>query len=107
RTDARTVEDWDSAVRRARSYLDAGADAIFPEALETAGEFRAFAKKVRAPLVANLTEFGRGPLLSVRQLAWLGYGFVVFPLTAFPVSLRAAEDCLREGKRRGTQRACS
>ncbi|PYK62237.1 MAG: methylisocitrate lyase [Verrucomicrobia bacterium] len=104
RTDARTVEDWDSAVRRARSYLDAGADAIFPEALETAGEFRAFAKKVRAPLVANLTEFGRGPLLSVRQLASMGYRIVLFPLTAFRVSMRAAEDCLREVKRRGTQR---
>ncbi len=104
RTDARTVEDWDSAVHRARSYLDAGADAIFPEALETAGEFRAFAKKVRAPLVANLTEFGRGPLLSVRQLASMGYRIVLFPLTAFRVSMRAAEDCLREVKRRGTQR---
>ena len=104
RTDARTVEDWDSAVRRARSYLDAGADAIFPEALETAAEFRAFAKKVRAPLVANLTEFGRGPLLSVRQLASMGYRIVLFPLTAFRVSMRAAEDCLREVKRRGTQR---
>jgi len=104
RTDARTVEDWDSAVRRARSYLDAGADAIFPEALETAGEFRAFAKKVRAPLVANLTEFGRGPLLSVRQLASMGYRIVLFPLTAFRVSMRAAEDCLREVQRRGTQR---
>jgi methylisocitrate lyase len=105
RTDARSVEDFDSAVRRARRYLEAGADAIFPEALETAGEFREFAKQVRAPLLANMTEFGRSPLLSVRQLAALGYRMVIFPLTAFRVSMRTAEDCLRELRRRGTQRA--
>ena len=105
RTDARAAEGFDAAVARARAYLDAGADAVFPEALETAGEFRAFAKKVRAPLMANMTEFGRSPLLSMRQLATAGYRMVLFPLTAFRVSMRSAEECLRDLRRRGTQRA--
>jgi methylisocitrate lyase len=105
RTDARAVEGFDAAVERARIYLEAGADAIFPEALESPREFRDFAKHVRAPLMANMTEFGKGPLLSVRQLAAMGYRMVIFPLTAFRVSMRAAEECLRDLKRRGTQRA--
>jgi methylisocitrate lyase len=105
RTDARAVEGFASAVERARAYLAAGADAIFPEALETAKEFRDFAKQVRAPLMANMTEFGRSPLLSVRQLAAAGYRMVLFPLTAFRVSMRAAEECLRNLHRRGTQRS--
>jgi methylisocitrate lyase len=105
RTDARAVEGFESALCRARSYLEAGADAIFPEALESEREFREFAKQVRGLLLANMTEFGKSPLLTVRQLAAMGYGMVIFPLTTFRVSMRAAEDCLRELKRRGTQRA--
>jgi methylisocitrate lyase len=104
RTDARAVEGLEAAVARARAYFAAGADAIFPEALETAREFREFAKKVRAPLMANMTEFGRSPSLSVRQLAAAGYRMVLFPLTAFRVSMRATEECLRDLRRRGTQR---
>lgn len=105
RTDARAVEGFDSAVQRAKAYLAAGADAIFPEALQTAREFREFAKKVHAPLLANMTEFGRSPLLSVRQLAAAGYRMVIFPQTAFRVSMRAAGECLRDLHRRGTQRS--
>ena len=104
RTDARAVEGFDAAVRRAERYLKAGADAVFPEALESAKEFREFARRVRAPLLANMTEFGRSPLLSARQLAAMGYRMVIFPLTAFRVSMKSAEKCLRELKRRGTQR---
>ena len=104
RTDARAAEGFDGAVTRARAYLDAGADAVFPEALETAREFRDFAKKIRAPLMANMTEFGRGPLLSVRQLATAGYRMVIFPLTAFRAAMRTEEECLRDLKRRGSQR---
>lgn len=104
RTDARAVEGFDAAVERARLYLDAGADAIFPEALETAAEFRQFAREVRAPLMANMTEFGRGPLLSVRQLESMGYRMVLFPMTIFRVAMKAAEKCLGDLKRRGTQR---
>jgi methylisocitrate lyase len=105
RTDARAVEGFDAAIERAHRYLAAGADAIFPEALETSAEFRAFAKQVRHPLLANMTEFGRGPLLSVSQLAAMGYRMVIFPQTAFRVSMHAAQRCLSDLKRRGSQRA--
>jgi methylisocitrate lyase len=105
RTDARSVESFEAAVQRALIYLKSGADAIFPEALESAKEFREFARRVRVPLLANMTEFGRSPLLSARQLAAMGYRMVIFPLTAFRVSMKAAENCLRDLKRRGTQRA--
>jgi methylisocitrate lyase len=105
RTDAQTVDGFDAAVRRAQSYLKAGADAIFPEALESSAEFREFGRRVRAPLLANMTEFGRSPLLSARQLAAMGYRMVIFPLTVFRVSMKAAKHCLHDLKRRGTQSA--
>ena len=105
RTDARAVEGFDAAVERAHAYLAAGADAIFPEALETAREFREFAKRVRAPLMANMTEFGRSPSLSVRQFAAAGYRMVLFPLTAFRASMKTTEECLRDLQRRGSQRS--
>src|SRR5882762_1542805 len=69
RTDARAVEGFDRAVERAGEYLAAGADAIFPEALQTAEEFRDFAKEIDLPLLANMTEFGKSPPLSFQQLA--------------------------------------
>ncbi len=95
RTDARGVTGFDDAVRRAELYLAAGADAVFPEALETADEFAQFARAVRAPLLANMTEFGKGPGLDVATLGAMGYAMVLFPLTAFRVAMRAAEDALR------------
>src|SRR6185369_5807165 len=76
RTDARGVTGFDDAVRRARLYVAAGADAIFPEALETAEEFAAFSKAVSAPLLANNTEFGKSPNLDVATLAAMGYRMV-------------------------------
>src|SRR5207253_775222 len=105
RTDARGVEGFDAAVARAKAYLEAGADAIFPEALETAGEFARFAKEVRGPLMANMTEFGKGPLLTVGRLAKMGYRMVIFPQTAFRVAMKSAEGCLKDLKRRGGQGA--
>ena len=92
RTDARGVTDFDDAVRRAKVYLDAGADAIFPEALETKEEFALFAQKVQAPLLANMTEFGKSALFDVKTLGDLGYRMVLFPLTAFRVAMQAARD---------------
>ena len=68
-------------------------------------EFRDFARKIEAPLMANMTEFGRSPLLSARQLAAMGYRMAIFPLTAFRVSMHAAGECLRDLKRRGSQRS--
>jgi methylisocitrate lyase len=105
RTDARGVEGFDAAVQRARLYLDAGADAIFPEALETANEFDRFAHEVDAPLLANMTEFGRSPSLDVAKLTELGYRMVLFPLTAFRVAMKAAYDTLVQLHRDGHQRS--
>jgi methylisocitrate lyase len=104
RTDARSVNGFDDAVRRARLYLEAGADAIFPEALESADEFTAFARAVPAPLLANMTEFGRGPLLDFAALSGMGYRMVLYPLTAFRSALRAARDTLAELRAEGQQR---
>ena len=103
RTDARAVEDLKGAVKRAHKYLDAGADAIFPEALRSADEFRDFAKQVKAPLLANMTEFGKSPTLSFRELSDFGYRMVIFPQSAFRVSMKASEKFFEMLKRTGTQ----
>ena len=103
RTDARAVESFAKAVERAQSYLAAGADAIFPEALQSEEEFRDFAREVKAPLLANMTEFGKSPLLSLSQLAELGYRMVIYPQTAFRVSMFAAGQMLRDLKASGSQ----
>jgi methylisocitrate lyase len=103
RTDARAVEGFSRAVDRAGEYLTAGADAIFPEALENAEEFRNFAKEIDLPLLANMTEFGKTPLLSFQQLADLGYRMVIFPQSAFRVSMKASELFFAALKKVGTQ----
>src|SRR5213592_3168053 len=79
RTDARAVEGFDRAVKRAGEYIAAGADGIFPEALQNGEEFRDFAKEIDLPLLANMTEFGKSPLLSFQQLVEFGYRMVIFP----------------------------
>jgi methylisocitrate lyase len=104
RTDARGVTGLDDAVRRARLYLEAGADAIFPEALESAEEFAAFARAVPAPLVANNTEFGKSPNLDVAAWGRLGYRMVLFPLTAFRSAMKAAQETLADVAAKGHQR---
>ncbi|MFN4259997.1 MAG: methylisocitrate lyase [Gemmataceae bacterium] len=105
RTDAPGVTGFDDAVRRAQLYLEAGADAIFPEALETVAEFAAFAKTVPAPLLANLTEFGKSPPLDVRTLADMGYCMVLYPVTTLRVALRAAEKVLTVIRQEGHARS--
>lgn len=104
RTDARSVSGFDDAVHRAHLYLEAGADAIFPEAMESAEEFARFAREVPAPLLANMTEFGRGPLLDAAALGDMGYKLVLYPLTAFRVAMKAAHDTLAHLHRAGHQR---
>ncbi len=104
RTDARNVEGMDGAVNRARAYLAAGADMIFPEALESREEFAEFARAVPAPLIANMTEFGRSPLLTIDELSQLGYRAALYPLTAFRAAMKAAEDTLIALKQNGTQK---
>ena len=103
RTDARGVTGFDDAVSRARRYLEARADAIFPEALENADEFAAFAAR-SCPLLANNTEFGRSPNMDVATFAKQGYRMVLFPLTAFRSALKAAQVTLSEIAGKGHQR---
>jgi methylisocitrate lyase len=104
RTDARAVEDFHRTIDRAHHYLEAGADAIFPEALQSGEEFRDFAKEIDLPLLANMTEFGKSPLLSFRDLAELGYRMVIFPMSAFRVAMKASGEFLRALKKSGTQK---
>lgn len=103
RTDARSVEGYDAAVARANQYLDAGADAIFPEALGSEEEFRRFAQEVKAPLLANMTEFGKTPYTSIEKFADMGYRMVIFPVTLQRVAMKAMEHALRVLKAQGTQ----
>jgi methylisocitrate lyase len=103
RTDARAVEGFGRAVERAGEYLAAGADAIFPEALQSAEEFRDFAKEINLPLMANMTEFGKSPLLSFKELSDLGYRMVIFPQSGFRVAMQATEKFFTALKKAGTQ----
>jgi methylisocitrate lyase len=104
RTDARTVEGLDSAIERAAAYAKAGADMIFPEALEGKDEFAEFRKKVKLPLMANMTEFGRTPYMTARDFESLGYNLVIFPVTAFRAAMKAAQRTLLTLKAKGSQR---
>lgn len=94
RTDARGVEDFDAAVARATAYLEAGADWIFPEALEDEEEFTRFAQSIDAPLIANMTEFGKSPLLPLTTLDEMGYAVALYPVTLLRVANRAIEAAL-------------
>jgi methylisocitrate lyase len=104
RTDARAGEGFDAAVARAKQYLEAGADWIFPEALESEEEFARFLEAVDAPLIANMTEFGKSPLLQFQTLADMGYAGVLYPVTLLRVAARAMELALAMLSSEGTQR---
>ncbi len=104
RTDARGVEGLDSAVERARIYVKAGADIIFPEALTSEEEFKEFARKISVPLLANMTEFGKTPYYTVDQFKEWGYKLIIFPVTLLRISLGAMREALRVIRGRGTQR---
>ncbi|MFB1043954.1 methylisocitrate lyase [Streptomyces chrestomyceticus] len=105
RTDARSVEGLDAAVDRARAYVDAGADAVFPEALRDEAEFAAFRAAVDVPLLANMTEFGKSPLLGAATLERLGYNIALYPVTLLRLAMGAVEDGLRTLAADGTQEA--
>ena len=102
RTDSRALENFDGAVQRAQAYVAAGADAIFPEALETRDEFRDFAREVKVPLLANMTEFGKSPSLGLQLLGEIGYRMVIFPQSAFRVSMKATGEFFRALKEAGS-----
>jgi len=91
RTDAAASEGMDGAVARAKLYLQAGADAIFPEALTTAEMFREFAARVDAPLLANMTEFGRTPFFTAAEFEAMGYRMVIWPVSALRCAAHAQE----------------
>ncbi|MGM0347519.1 methylisocitrate lyase [Streptomyces sp. Adlamb9] len=103
RTDARATEGLDAAIDRAKAYVDAGADAIFPEALADEREFEAFRAAVEVPLLANMTEFGKSRLLNARTLQNLGYDIALYPVTLLRLAMGAVEDGLRTLAAEGTQ----
>lgn len=104
RTDARAVDGLDGAIGRALEYARAGADMIFPEALESRAEFAEFRRKVKLPLLANMTEFGRTPYMNVSDFEDIGYDVVIFPMTAFRAMMKAVKGTLSELRRKGTQK---
>lgn len=95
RTDARGVTGYDDAVRRAHLYLQAGADGIFPEALESREEFERFARDVDTILLANMTEFGKTPHLTADEFGAIGYNLVIFPVSLQRIAMKATQEALR------------
>jgi methylisocitrate lyase len=105
RTDAHAVEGQSAAIERAQRYVEAGADMIFAEALNTLEEYRQFTAVVRVPVLANITEFGKTPLFTVRELADVGVGLVLYPLSAFRAMSKAAEAVYAAIRTDGTQKS--
>ena len=103
RSDARAVEGLEQLLNRARAYVDAGAEMLFPEALADEREFEAVRRAVDVPLLANMTEFGKSKLLDARTLADLGVNLVIYPVTGLRLAMGAVEDGLRRLRDDGTQ----
>jgi methylisocitrate lyase len=103
RTDARAIDGLDAAIDRAKAYVDAGADMVFPEALADEAEFATFREAVDVPLLANMTEFGKSKLLTASTLESLGINVVIYPVTLLRLAMGAIEDGLRTILRDGTQ----
>ncbi len=102
RTDAAASEGLDGAVARAKLFIEAGADAIFPEALNTAEMFRAFAARMAGvPLLANMTEFGRTPFFTASEFEAMGYRMVIWPVSSLRVAAKAQEELYRSIRREG------
>ena len=105
RTDAHAVEGQQAAVERAEAYVQAGADLIFAEALTSLDEYRQFTSRVRVPVLANLTEFGKTPLFTTTELASVGVRMVLYPLSAFRAMSKAALAVYGAIRREGTQKS--
>ena len=103
RTDVKAINGMDDAIERGRMYREAGADVIFPEALESPDEFRRYSESVGGPLVANMTEFGKTPYLSVSEFGALGYQLVIFPVTSLRVAAQAMRAAMKDVLDLGTQ----
>ena len=104
RTDALAVEGLDRAIERAVTCVEAGADAIFPEAVTELAMYRKFAAAVKVPILANITEFGATPMFSVDELRSAGVAIVLYPLTAFRAMNKAALNVYQAVRRDGTQK---
>jgi methylisocitrate lyase len=105
RTDAAASEGVPAAIARAQAYLAAGADMIFAEALTTLDDYRQFTAAVKAPVLANLTEFGKTPLFTVADMRAAGVAMVLYPLSAFRAASAAAANVYQTIRRDGTQQA--
>ena len=105
RTDALASEGLEPAVERARAYVEAGADMIFPEAMTELAMYRRFVEAVKVPVLANITEFGATPLFTVDELRSAGVAIALYPLSAFRAMNKAALDVYQVLRREGTQRA--
>jgi methylisocitrate lyase len=104
RTDALAVEGMDAALERARLYEEAGADAIFAEAVTELGQYEEFARTVDVPILANITEFGKTPLFTTEELASAGVDMALYPLSAFRAASAAALRVYEALREAGTQR---
>lgn len=104
RTDARAIEGVQGAIERGKAYVQAGADGIFPEGLTSTQEFQRVAKAFpKTPLLANMTEFGKTPLIDADQFDKMGYSIVIFPVTTLRLAMKGVERGLKEIAKRGTQ----
>nr|WP_087990658.1 methylisocitrate lyase [Bacillus subtilis] len=104
RTDARAQEGLDAAVKRSAAYIEAGADAIFPEALQTENEFRQFAERISVPLLANMTEFGKTPYYRADEFEAMGFHMVIYPVTSLRAAAKAYARIFDLIKERGSQK---
>ena len=96
RSDAKSVEGLDKMIERCKAYIDAGAEIIFPEALENEKDFEKVRKELSGYLLANMTEFGRSKLLNYKELENLGYNIVIYPVTSQRLAMKNVEDGLRD-----------
>ena len=103
RTDAIANEGIDSALDRIHAYVEAGADLVFPEAIESLADYSKISSAVSKPILANITEFGQTPLLTRDELAASGVGMILYPLSAFRAMNKAAENVFTSIRRDGTQ----
>ena len=105
RTDALAVEGIDVALDRANAYIEAGADALFPEAITDLPTYKKFTDVIKVPVLANITEFGMTPLFTTTELASVGVGIVLYPLSAFRAMNKAAENVYETVRKDGSQKA--
>lgn len=105
RTDAVAVEGLDSAIARSKAYVEAGADAIFAEAIRTLDDFKKFTSQIKVPVLANITEFGLTPLFTLQELRDAGIAMALYPLSAFRAMNKAAERVYEVIRKEGTQKS--